>query len=96
MSEKENSGAKLSPLEQLKSYSVTGLSKELRKQLHEKKNMNVCVWDVRFYMNDDDGNELLNDDGSVKLFTAPDLNLDVIVQHVEYGFVSPDDLEEVK
>ena len=58
MSEKENSGAELSPLEQLKSYSVTGLSKELRKQLHEKKNMNVCVWDVRFYMNDDDGNEL--------------------------------------
>ena len=62
----------------------------------ELERMNVCVWDVRFYMNDDDGNELLNDDGSVKLFTAPDLNLDVIVQHVEYGFVSPDDLEEVK
>jgi len=62
----------------------------------ELEKMNVCVWDVRFYMNDDDGNELLNDDGSVKLFTAPDLNLDVIVQHAEYGFVSPDDLEEVK
>tara|TARA_R110000765_G_scaffold144209_1_gene246154 strand:+ start:297 stop:398 length:102 start_codon:yes stop_codon:yes gene_type:complete len=33
--------------------------------MNEEKKMNVCVWDVRFYMNDDDGNELLNDDGSV-------------------------------
>ena len=61
---------------------------------------NVCVWDVRFYLNDDDGNELLNDDGSVKLFTAPDLNLDVVnaycVGHGEFEFVSPDDLEEME
>tara|TARA_R100000900_G_scaffold7447_2_gene7642 strand:- start:16 stop:183 length:168 start_codon:yes stop_codon:yes gene_type:complete len=54
--------------------------------------MNVCVWDVRFYMNDDDGNELLNDDGSVKLFTASELGdwyNDV------FDTVTVNDLEEV-
>lgn len=59
--------------------------------------MNVCVWDVRFYLNDDDGNEVLNEDGSVKLFTAPSLDLDVAIHgHGEFEFVSPDDLEGVK
>ena len=27
------------------------------------------VWDIQFYKVDEDGNELLNEDGSVKLFT---------------------------
>lgn len=27
------------------------------------------LWDIQFYKVDEDGNELLNDDGSVKLFT---------------------------
>ena len=62
--------------------------------MNEEKKMNVCVWDVRFYMNDDDGNELLNDDGSVKLFTAPDL--EDYVESYAFDMVSPDDLEEVK
>ena len=35
MSKKENSGAELSPLERLKSYSARGLSKELRTQWEE-------------------------------------------------------------
>tara|TARA_B100001939_G_C16713460_1_gene518071 strand:- start:315 stop:539 length:225 start_codon:yes stop_codon:yes gene_type:complete len=29
---------------------------------------NICVWDIQFCKTDDDGNELLNPDGSVKLF----------------------------
>ena len=29
---------------------------------------NIGVWDIQFYKTDDDGNELLNSDGSVKLF----------------------------
>ena len=29
----------------------------------------IAVWDVQFYKVDEDGNELLNEDGSVKLFT---------------------------
>jgi len=35
MSKKENSKAELSPLERLKSYSVRGLSKELRNKWEE-------------------------------------------------------------
>lgn len=31
---------------------------------------NIAVWDIQFYKVDEDGNELLNDDGSVKLFTS--------------------------
>lgn len=30
----------------------------------------VEVWDIQFYKVDEDGNELLNDDGSIKLFTG--------------------------
>ena len=62
--------------------------------MSEEKKMNVCVWDVRFYMNDDDGNELLNDDGSVKLFTAP--ALEDYVESYAFDMVSPDDLEEME
>jgi hypothetical protein len=34
------------------------------------KKYSVEVWDIQFYKVDEDGNELLNDDGSVKLFTS--------------------------
>ena len=30
----------------------------------------IAVWDIQFYKVDEDGNELLNDDGSIKLFTS--------------------------
>ena len=33
------------------------------------KQYSTEVWDIQFYKVDEDGNELLNDDGSVKLFT---------------------------
>ena len=32
------------------------------------KKYSIAVWNVQFYKVDEDGNELLNDDGSVKLF----------------------------
>ena len=40
------------------------------------KKYSVEVWDIQFYKVDEDGNELLNDDGSVKLFT-PTRDIDV-------------------
>jgi len=30
----------------------------------------IEVWNIQFYKVDEDGNELLNEDGSVKLFTS--------------------------
>ena len=36
----------------------------------------MAVWDIQFYKVDEDGNELLNEDGSVKLFT-PTRDIDV-------------------
>lgn len=32
------------------------------------RDLDICVWDIQFCKKDEDGNELLNDDGSVKLF----------------------------
>lgn len=32
------------------------------------KQYSIAVWNVQFYKIDEDGNELLNDNGSVKLF----------------------------
>ena len=40
------------------------------------KKYSVEVWDIQFYKVDENGDELLNDDGSVKLFT-PTRDIDV-------------------
>ena len=40
------------------------------------KKYSIAVWDIQFYKVDEDGNELLNEDGSVKLFT-PNRDIDV-------------------
>ena len=34
------------------------------------KKYSIAVWDIQFCKVDEDGNELLNEDGSVKLFTS--------------------------
>ena len=34
----------------------------------ENKEYDICVWDILFYKKDEDGNEMLNEDGSIKLF----------------------------
>ena len=38
------------------------------------KKYDVYIWKVSFFMMDEDGNELLNEDGSVKLFFADDID----------------------
>ncbi len=40
------------------------------------KKYSVEVWDIQFYKVDENGDELLNDDGSVKLF-SPTRDIDV-------------------
>ena len=51
----------------------------------------VAVWDIQFYKVDDDGNELLNDDGSVKMFTeSRDIDLSWVADSIY-----EDDVNEV-
>jgi hypothetical protein len=33
-------------------------------------NYSIAVWDIQFYKIDENGDELLNDNGSIKLFTS--------------------------
>jgi hypothetical protein len=51
---------------------------------------NVGLWDCTFYLLDDDGNELMDDEGKVIIFTAP---------HVDYAgvfdYITVHDLEEM-
>lgn len=53
---------------------------------------NIGVWDIQFYKTDDDGNELLNSDGSVKLFQ--------LKREHDVSFIAEsttdEDLEEIK
>ena len=55
-------------------------------------NYNIGVWDIQFYKTDDDGNELLNSDGSVKLFQ--------LKREHDVSFIAEsttdEDLEEIK
>ena len=53
------------------------------------KNYSIEVWNVQFYKVDDDGNALLNADGSIKLFDS-----DIDVSTIAEG-MSDDDLVEV-
>ena len=53
--------------------------------------MIINVWNCTFYMMDDDGNELLNDDGTVKIFDAPDYDWSDVAESVEF-----DDLVELE
>lgn len=43
----------------------------------------VNVWDVTFCKVDEDGRELLNEDGTVKLFHNPDIDFSHISELVE-------------
>jgi hypothetical protein len=52
------------------------------------KNYSIEVWNVQFYKVDDDGNELLNADGSIKLFDS-----DIDVSTIADG-MTDDDLVE--
>ena len=51
----------------------------------------LAVWDIQFYKVDEDGNELLNDDGSVKMFTeSRDIDLSWVADSIY-----EDDVNEV-
>jgi hypothetical protein len=51
----------------------------------------VAVWDIQFCKVDEDGNELLNEDGSVKLFTeSRDIDLSWLADSIY-----EDDVKEV-
>ncbi len=51
----------------------------------------IAVWDIQFYKVDEDGNELLNDDGSVKIFEGSrDMDLSWVADSV-----CEDDINEV-
>jgi hypothetical protein len=56
------------------------------------KEYSIAVYDVHFYKVDEDGNELLNDDGSTKLFFE---NTGFDYTHLADG-IDPDDLVELK
>ena len=46
-------------------------------------NYSIAVWDIQFCKVDEDGNELLNEDGSTKLFTeGGNMDLSYIAEHV--------------
>ena len=52
------------------------------------KNYTVGVWDCTFYLVDEDGNELLNDDGSVKEFYSNKIDMSYWADGID-----PDDLK---
>ena len=56
------------------------------------KEYSIAVWDFQFYKVDEDGNELLNEDGSVKLFTSS--------RNMDFSWVAEsadaNELEEIK
>jgi hypothetical protein len=56
------------------------------------KEYSIVVWDIQFFKVDEDGNELLNEDGSVKLFTDGG-NLDC--SYIAEG-VNEDELWEIE
>tara|TARA_R110002051_G_C8531773_1_gene469719 strand:+ start:256 stop:432 length:177 start_codon:yes stop_codon:yes gene_type:complete len=54
-----------------------------------REQSNIGVWDCTFYLTDDDGNAVLSEDGTVKMFDAPDFDWSYIAESVELK-----DLEE--
>tara|TARA_R100001377_G_scaffold69070_1_gene44348 strand:+ start:159 stop:338 length:180 start_codon:yes stop_codon:yes gene_type:complete len=56
------------------------------------KKYSIEVWDIQFYKVDEDGNELLNEDGSTKLFTeGGNMDVSYLAEHL-----TDDDLFEME
>ena len=55
------------------------------------KKYDIAIWDIQFYKIDEDGNELQNPDGTVKLFQ---LKRDVDCSFIAEG-TTEDELEEI-
>ena len=45
--------------------------------------LTVRVWDCTFYLMDDDGNDVLDKDGNVQIYDAPDLDWSHLADYVE-------------
>ena len=45
--------------------------------------VSIGVWDCTFYLTDDDGNAVKNEDGTIKMFDAPALDWSHIAESVE-------------
>ena len=54
------------------------------------KNYTVGVFDITYYLVDEDGNQLLNDDGSVKEFYSNKIETGYWAENID-----PDDLQEI-
>jgi len=65
------------------------MSKDRKQRFPYTNDVNIGVWDCTFYLTDDDGNEVLNEDGTIKMFDAPNLDWSYIAEYVEL-----DDLAE--
>jgi len=55
------------------------------------KQYDIALWDIQFYKVDEDGNELQNPDGTVKLFQ---LKRDIDCSFIAEG-TTEDELEEI-
>lgn len=56
------------------------------------QNCTVAIWEVTYFLQDENGDDVLNDDGSIKLFT----DTNGVVDHSTWcEWVEADDLEEV-
>ena len=59
------------------------MSEKRIKRFPYTSDVNIGVWDCTFYLTDDDGNEVKNEDGTIKMFDAPDLDWSYIAESVE-------------
>ena len=64
---------------------------KLEEGMMNNEYLDICVWDIQFCKKDEEGNELLNDDGTVKLFQ---LKREHDVSFIAEG-TDHEDLEEV-
>lgn len=53
----------------------------------------ICVWDCRFYLVDDNGNPFKNKNGMVQLYNAPNLDWSHISEYVEWENLEEADSE---
>ena len=63
---------------------------EKRERDYENRSYTVGIWDITFYLVDEEGRMLTNEDGSVKEFYHPSLDTGFMADRID-----PDDLIEI-
>jgi hypothetical protein len=63
---------------------------------NEKKYPNILCWDLKFYLTDDNGNELTNQDGSVAIFNCKDYNHSYLADGLEHYHLEHQTPDEFK